>query len=391
MPAPDVTAAAAQASAPSPELFAPPPDDDAFHDFADALTDLVPAVERTVHRLGQAPDDVDAVAELFRALHNLKGDAALCRFAAGVAIVHPLESLLARVRARALPFSPALAEIVLLALDRLELAVDTLLRGDRLADQPTLRLPPLLAGLERLAAAPGDWLEALAPEVVEQVTGFRPARLDGNEEATTAPSAFVPVSVAADDPRSTDLTFFHTLAERFEARSPRYAGRTARQCSLALDINADAGQPVPPPQLEAAVYLHDLGMMLLPEALWLRPGSLTDAERQALMRHPEDGAGLLARMPGWQAAAEIVAQHHEMPDGRGYPHGLKNGAIAPGAKILAIVDAFEAVMLKHKDRGLARSTLRAVAEINACENQFAPEFIAPFNRVMRRRLERPGE
>jgi len=158
-----------------------------------------------------------------------------------------------------------------------------------------------------------------------------------------------------------------------------------------VDINADAGQPVPPAQLEAAVYLHDLGMMLLPDPLWLRPGSLTDTERQALMRHPEDGAGLLARMPGWQAAAEIVAQHHEMPDGRGYPHGLKNGAIAPGAKILAIVDAFEAVMLKHRDRGLARSTLRAVAEINACENQFAPEFIAPFNRVMRRRLERPGE
>ena len=391
MPAPDATAAAAKASAPSPALFAPPPDDDAFHDFADALTDLVPAVERTVHRLGQAPDDADAVAELFRALHNLKGDAAICRFAAGVAIVHPLESLLARVRARALPFSPALAEIVLLALDRLELAVDTLLRGGRLADQPTLRLPPLLAGLERLAAAPGDWLEALAPEVIEQVTGFRPARLDGSEEAAPAPSAFVPTSIAADDPRSADLAFFRTLAERFEARSPRYAGRTERQCGLALDINADAGQPVPPAQLEAAVYLHDLGMMLLPDPLWLRPGSLTDTERQALMRHPEDGAGLLARMPGWQVAAEIVAQHHEMPDGRGYPHGLKNGAIAPGAKILAIVDAFEAVMLKHKDRGLARSTLRAVAEINACENQFAPEFIAPFNRVMRRRLERPGE
>ncbi|QEL64142.1 hypothetical protein OTERR_06660 [Oryzomicrobium terrae] len=370
-------------------LFALPPDESSFHDFADALTDLVPAVEGNVHRLRRAPDDAGEVASLFRALHNLKGDAALCRFAPGVAIAHPLETLLARVRAKEMPFDGAMAETVLLALDRLELTVEALVRGDTQTAPGNLRLPALIAGLERLAGAPPAQIPALALEVIEQVTGFRPTHLDDGDEPPAPRTPTVPAAPAG--PQQDDLQFFRSLADRFEARSPRYAGRTERQRDLALDINADAGQPVPPAQLEAAVYLHDLGMMLLPDPLWLRPGSLTDTERQALMRHPEDGAGLLARMPGWQAAAEIVAQHHEMPDGRGYPHGLKNGAIAPGAKILAIVDAFEAVMLKHKDRGLARSTLRAVAEINACENQFAPEFIAPFNRVMRRRLERPGE
>ena len=70
-------------------------------------------------------------------------------------------------------------------------------------------------------------------------------------------------------------------------------------------------------------------------------------------------------MAGWGAAAEMVAQHHEMPDGRGYQEGITAPAICDGAKILAIVDAFESVMLKHASRGRNRSVLRAVAELTA--------------------------
>ena len=64
-----------------------------------------------------------------------------------------------------------------------------------------------------------------------------------------------------------------------------------------------------------------------------------------------------------------------------------NNQICASAKILAIVDAFEAVMLKHIHRGKNRSVLRAVAEINASDNQFAPEWIAPFNAVIRKAVE----
>lgn len=83
----------------------------------------------------------------------------------------------------------------------------------------------------------------------------------------------------------------------------------------------------------------------------------------------------------------MVLQHQEMHDGGGYPSRLKGDEICDGAKILAIVDAFESVMLKHSHRGRNRSVLRAIAEINACDNQFAPEWIAPFNTVIRRTIE----
>ena len=76
-----------------------------------------------------------------------------------------------------------------------------------------------------------------------------------------------------------------------------------------------------------------------------------------------------------------------MVDGQGYPQGLKEDQIVPGAKILAIADAYESVMLKHSHRGEGRSLLRAVAEINASDKQFSAEWIAHFNKVIRGLVE----
>ena len=128
-------------------------------------------------------------------------------------------------------------------------------------------------------------------------------------------------------------------------------------------------------------------MMLLPESVWLKVGRLTADDKTQMHAHPEYAAGLLERMPGWQDAARIVREHHEMPDGRGYPAGLAGAAICPGAKILAIADAFEAVTLKQRHRGQTRSLLRAMAEINACDTQFDPPWIETFNQVIRRSLD----
>ena len=77
----------------------------------------------------------------------------------------------------------------------------------------------------------------------------------------------------------------------------------------------------------------------------------------------------------------------QKPNGSGYPNQLKDGEIVDGAKILAIIDAFDAILLKHSHRGQQRSILRAIAEINASDRQFSAEWIAPFNRVIRAMLE----
>ena len=354
-------------------------DREALEEFADALTDRAPEVERDVARLKKSPGDREITADLFRAIHNIKGDAALCKFELGIAIAHPIESMMSRFREGEIVFSDLLAELILLAIDRLELATDAVLAHKPLEN---LRLLDLVQGLELTARAVPEKLDASCAELIESVTGFPPV--------ITGMSARAPKSAADKTPHTgatDDLQFFRSLALQFESRSPLFKGRTMRILRLALETNKAGGAQVDPLQLEAAVYLHDVGMMLLPESTWLKVGKMTDADKQLLRNHPGYAAGLLQRMHGWQAAAEMVAQHHEMPDGGGYPNQLSAAEICPGAKILAIVDAFEAVMLKHIHRGKNRSVLRAIAEINACDKQFAPEWIAPVNAVIRKTIE----
>ena len=354
-------------------------DSESLEEFADALTDRAPEVERDVARLKKTPADREVIADLFRAIHNIKGDSALCKFELGVAITHPIETMMSRFREGEIPFSDLLAEMTLLAVDRLELAADALLAGKSLEN---LRLVDLIQGLEALALVSASDIDSKCAELIEAVTGFSPVI---GEISSRAPHVATPKREQVN--ASTDLHFFRSLALQLESRSPLFKGRTMRILRLALETNKAGGLAIDPVQLEAAVYLHDFGMMLLPEAVWLKIGKMTPEDKLALRNHPGFAAGLLQRMPGWAVAAEMVAQHHEMPNGEGYPNALLSKDICAGAKILAIVDAFEAVMLKHIHRGKNRSVLRAIAEINACDNQFAPEWIAPFNAVIRKTVE----
>lgn len=340
-------------------------------EFRDALTDQMLLLERQIAQLRRDPGDKEAIASLFRTLHTLKGDAAMCHFGLGVQIAHPVETMLARVREGRLAFTPLLAETILLATDRLEMATEAILER-RSVDN--LHLDQLVSQLERLAASNSDPLDAEAATLIETMTGFRPP----GAPPRNAPASAVPVNE-----RKEDLIFFRELALQLETRDPLLKGRTDRLLHLAQETNARAGNPVDAMQLEAAVLLHDFGMMLLPPSIWNKNQILSDSDRQRLHEHPHWAAGLMTRMNGWQEAAKMVAQHHEMADGRGYPLGLVEAQIVPGAKILAIIDAFESVILKHNQRGAGRSLLRAIAEINASDQQFCAEWIGHFNQVVR--------
>ncbi|MBS1145282.1 MAG: hypothetical protein H6R14_2688 [Proteobacteria bacterium] len=356
-----------------------PMDREALEEFAEALSDRAPEIEREVANLRKSPSDREITASLFRALHNIKGDASLCKFELGIAVAHPIETLMARLREGEIPFSDLQAEMILLAVDRLELATTALLTNRNLEN---LCLPTLIQGLSGLAEASAENIDASCAALIEAVTGFPPVIPDLSSRSPR-PSSFGSPSEQA----RADLQFFRSLALQFEGRSPLFKGRTMRILRLALETNKTSTSPVDQIQLEAAVYIHDIGMMLLPESIWLKIGKMNPDEKTALRNHPGFAAGLLQRMPGWEVAAEMVAQHHEMPDGCGYPNGLFDNKICAGAKILAIVDAFEAVMLKHIHRGKNRSVLRAIAEINACNNQFSPDWIKPFNAVIRKTIE----
>jgi chemotaxis protein histidine kinase CheA len=179
-------------------------DREALEDFADALIDRAPEIERDVTRLKKTPGDRDLIADLFRAIHNIKGDASLCKFDLAVAITHPIETLMARFREGALPFSDLLAELILLAVDRLELATEAMLSHKSLEH---LHLLPMIQGLENMANASADEIDQLGANLIEEVTGFRPV---AGKAASRSPRASV--HHGNDKATADDLQFFRSLA-----------------------------------------------------------------------------------------------------------------------------------------------------------------------------------
>ena len=96
--------------------------------------------------------------------------------------------------------------------------------------------------------------------------------------------------------------------------------------------------------LAAAALLHDVGKITVPDAILAKPGPLDPEEWIVMRSHPAAGARLLAPFVRDERIVAIVRGHHERWDGNGYPDGLAGTAIPLGARIVAVADAFQAMM-----------------------------------------------
>jgi len=130
--------------------------------------------------------------------------------------------------------------------------------------------------------------------------------------------------------------------------------------------------------LERASLLHDIGKIGVPETVLLKPGSLTQSEFDLIKDHPGAGARILEAIPFLEAVVPVVRYHHERWDGTGYPEGLVGEAIPYLARILAIADAFDA-MITDRPYRRAMSAEEARREVTACAGtQFDPAIAVAF-------------
>ena len=129
------------------------------------------------------------------------------------------------------------------------------------------------------------------------------------------------------------------------------------------------------------VLLHDIGKIGIPDAILLKPGPLTPEEWKVMRRHPEIGRRLIESIPFLREAVPIIYHHHERWDGSGYPLGLKGEDIPLGARIFAVVDAFDA-MTYDRPYSKAIAVEDAKAEIHRCAGtHFDPTVVQAFFRV----------
>jgi HD-GYP domain-containing protein (c-di-GMP phosphodiesterase class II) len=134
------------------------------------------------------------------------------------------------------------------------------------------------------------------------------------------------------------------LSRALELRDLETEGHTRRVSRLMMRFVEH--MQIPPDQWDAirqGALLHDVGKLGIPDAILLKPGSLTQQERQVMQQHAVYGYNVLAPIINLRQTLDIALYHHERWDGSGYPYGLKGEQIPLAARLFAVVDVFDAL------------------------------------------------
>jgi len=173
-----------------------------------------------------------------------------------------------------------------------------------------------------------------------------------------------------------------------EAHLRRVAGYS-EQMGGALGLSADEQRDV-----RYAGILHDIGKIAIPDAIITKAGPLTPQEEKALQAHPAHGASIIAPMRFAPRVAPMIRAHHERWDGRGYPDGLAGEQIPLGARIIAVVDSWDAMMSDRPYRPRLDEDEASRRLEDGSGSQWDDQVVTVFIRLQRRRLlsaiELPG-
>jgi putative two-component system response regulator len=134
--------------------------------------------------------------------------------------------------------------------------------------------------------------------------------------------------------------------------------------------------------LERAAIFHDVGKLAMPDAVLRKPAPLTAEELELVRRHPQIAAGLMAEVPYLRSAADLVRDARERVDGLGYPNAIPAANVAPGARIIAVADAFDTMTHSRVFRD-AITPGAALVELQRCAGtQFDVDVVSTFRQVV---------
>ncbi len=221
--------------------------------------------------------------------------------------------------------------------------------------------------------------------VGEADAGLYLAKAQGRNRVIQA--GFVPEEGASEGlrqvVREADLQVIRLLARVSDLRD-RYTGEHGEETlSLAWRLAGQMGlSPRDREALEVGCLPHDIGKVGVPDQVLHKPGPLSPQERSIMEEHPLLGARILEEAVHRKGSLEAVLYHHERWDGKGYPEGLRGEEIPLIARIVAVLDAFQAMTSDRPYRG-RRSVREAVSELRrGAGTQFDPRVVELFARSL---------
>jgi response regulator RpfG family c-di-GMP phosphodiesterase len=182
---------------------------------------------------------------------------------------------------------------------------------------------------------------------------------------------------------STYVGAMASLMDVVEAKDSYTRGHTDRVLNLAVALAEATGlSEEAMKNIRYGAALHDLGKLAVPESILRKPGNLNPKEQAVVMEHPARADAILKHLRFLDAARLIIRSHHERFDGKGYPDRLAGEEIPMGARILAVVDSYDA-MTSSRPYRRAMTHEQALAQIRAgAGTQFDPALAALFVEMM---------
>lgn len=209
-------------------------------------------------------------------------------------------------------------------------------------DQRRLRRDALASGATDFLGKPFDPVEVRAR--VSNLLALNRARREQQEQATIL-AREVRAAVRVIEAREREIVT--TLVRAAEHRDTDTGDHVSRVAGYVEVIATGLGHdPAWCARLALASTMHDIGKIAVPDAILLKPGPLTAAERVTITQHAVNGHAILdgSSSDVMQLAAEVAISHHERWDGGGYPNGLAAEAIPLSGRIVAVADVFDALV-----------------------------------------------
>src|ERR1700728_2199221 len=192
------------------------------------------------------------------------------------------------------------------------------------------------------------------------------------------------LKLRTDDVERAELVLF-SLARSIEGKDPYTHGH----CERLADYSARLGEQLglPDEQLTAlrrGGVVHDIGKIAVPDAILLKPGKLSEEEWKLMREHPVVGERICAPLKSFRSVLPIIRHHHEKFDGSGYPDGLKGESIPLTARVLQIVDVFDALTTErpYKKAFSASDALQTMQE-EVAKGWWDPQIFEEFDRLVR--------
>jgi HD-GYP domain-containing protein (c-di-GMP phosphodiesterase class II) len=183
-----------------------------------------------------------------------------------------------------------------------------------------------------------------------------------------------------------DLADTVDLRDRYTGGHSKGVAELVRKTLVQLKISGPEATLI-----ETSARLHDIGKIGIPDSILMKPGLLLPQEMAVMRTHPEKGAELIAKYKDFSRGATMIMHHHERWDGNGYPSGLKEYAIPFGARVISVVDSFDA-MTSDRPYRKAMSPHQAIhILLEGSGTQWDPNIVNDFVDMIMKQMDEESE